>query len=554
MSKKKKISSKFKKAITAIVIMLVLLVGVRFIYTSFRDDNTKINLDDLSSDTIEISCPVFDGNEIWEESTVVIKDGVITDETSLKKGNSSSNYFLMPGLIDAHAHLTTPYQMELLVKNAVTTVCDVSASEDLEKSYGALKVWSSRTSVWLDVDNAEAFVKNTVAKGGKYIKVVADLPQIMGGGVMEKAVLEELVHFSHENNLKVAVHAISVKGVQMAVDCGVDLLIHVPIGESFPLALAEEIAEKNIAVMPTLAMMKAFADSPFYGYKKDDYNDAKETVKLLNSLNVPILGATDSSDSFFVPQLKHGKTLHKEMELLVDAGLTPLEVLKSVTTKSADAFDIGDAGVIAAGMRATMVLIEGRPDKEITDSSNILQVWIDGKPVFENVAIDGLYKAATTKGEENEKDNSTEIVLVKAGVDNMENNELIFYPKHPSAFKTHRIETKAMPTLKQDKPFEAKDLCDEFCLDLNKALSVYEDKRFEVTGIASKIGPDIHNKPSIEISNEVGGQCYALCIFPSDDFYNEVSVGDRVTVKANYLVMSNQFGVVMKYSELVETK
>lgn len=132
------------------------------------------------------------------------------------------------------------------------------------------------------------------------------------------------------------------------------------------------------------------------------------------------------------------------------------------------------------------------------------------------------------------------------------NNELEFYPAHPSGEKTHRIETTPMPLLTQDAPFGVKTLCAELGNDLNAALAVYEDKRFEVTGIAKKIGPDIHNKPSIELSDSVDGECCALCIFPSDDFYSKVSVGDTVTVRANYLVMSNWFGVVMKHSELVE--
>lgn len=136
----------------------------------------------------------------------------------------------------------------------------------------------------------------------------------------------------------------------------------------------------------------------------------------------------------------------------------------------------------------------------------------------------------------------------------MNNKELTFYPKHPSDMKTYKIETTFMPVLEQKEPFDAKTLSNELCVDLEGALAIYEDKRFEVTGIASKIGPDIHNKPSIELSDQVGGKCYTLCIFPSDDFYDEVSVGERVTVRANYLVMSNWYGVVMKYSELVKVE
>lgn len=68
------------------------------------------------------------------------------------------------------------------------------------------------------------------------------------------------------------------------------------------------------------------------------------------------------------------------------------------------------------------------------------------------------------------------------------------------------------------------------------------DKRFEVTGIAKKVGPDIHNKPSNELSDSIDGQTYALVIFPTNEHYSKVKVGDRVVVRTNYLVMSNHYG------------
>lgn len=133
----------------------------------------------------------------------------------------------------------------------------------------------------------------------------------------------------------------------------------------------------------------------------------------------------------------------------------------------------------------------------------------------------------------------------------MNNEELKFYPEHPSGVKTHQIETTAMPILEQAAPFSVKTLCDEFNADADSFFSTYVDKRFEVAGIAKKVGPDIHNKPSIEISDSVDGQTYALVIFPTNDHYCKVKIGDTVVVRANYLVMSNHYGTVMKYSELV---
>lgn len=136
----------------------------------------------------------------------------------------------------------------------------------------------------------------------------------------------------------------------------------------------------------------------------------------------------------------------------------------------------------------------------------------------------------------------------------MNNEELKFYPKHPSGAKTHQIETVPMPILPQEAPFDVRTLCDEFAADAEKFYATYVDKRFLVTGVAKKIGPDIHKKPSIEISDSVDGRTYALVIFPTNDHYSKVKVGDTVIVRANYLVMSNHYGTVMKFSELVLAK
>lgn len=136
----------------------------------------------------------------------------------------------------------------------------------------------------------------------------------------------------------------------------------------------------------------------------------------------------------------------------------------------------------------------------------------------------------------------------------MQNEELKYYHAHPSALKTHKIETTPLPLKEQVAPYEAKALVDSLRADIAATLPEYEGKRFEITGVAIKVGPDIHNKPSIELSDSVDGQCCALCIFRNSDHYSKVSVGDVVTIRANYLVMSNLFGIVMKLSELLNVK
>ena len=187
----------------------------------------------------------------------------------------------------------------------------------------------------------------------------------------------------------------------------------------------KEIANKKIAVIPTLVMMEAFANSNIYGFEEDDYKDAENAVKLLNSYGVPILVGTDANSSFFVPKVEHGSSLHKEMELLVNAGLTPLEVLQGATNKAVEAFGLEEKSEKQV-YKSIMVLVEGRPDQNITDTTKIRQIWIDGEPVF------------ASQKESNPVNENAAI----EGENNMNSEELVFIPEHPSDWKTMQIETK----------------------------------------------------------------------------------------------------------------
>jgi len=107
------------------------------------------------------------------------------------------------------------------------------------------------------------------------------------------------------------------------------------------------------------------------------------------------------------------------------------------------------------------------------------------------------------------------------------------------------------PVVEQEQPFAAKGLFTQFCEHFDEALQMCRDKRFEVTGMASKIGPDIHGKPSIELSDRLGGQCYVLFVFASEEDYKNVREGDTLVCRGNYLGVTNEFGVVMKRSQVI---
>ena len=127
-----------------------------------------------------------------------------------------------------------------------------------------------------------------------------------------------------------------------------------------------------------------------------------------------------------------------------------------------------------------------------------------------------------------------------------------FYPCHPSPEKTHQIQTTPSPMLEgQNIPFAAAELRKAFDSDPEGSLALCQDKRFDVTGIVIWVGLDPHNLPTVQLSDAVGGTCYAHCIFPRADILEQVTPGDRVVIRSNYLVLSRRFGVVMKFSQLL---
>lgn len=324
-----------------------------------------------------LNYPVFDGTRIWENASVVIENGVISEETVLGEGAADHRYFLMPGLIDAHTHMGTQEQIYAMLKYGITATCDVSASAGLIAASDLLTIHPSAGMAMGVVLSGRNYVKKACENGAKYIKVLLFNTHSIG-----RKALSSIVEAAHERKLKVAVHATEVATAQQAVDARADILLHVPMKEEFPEPLARTIAERGIAVAPTLVMMKTFSTSGRNGYKPNDYANAEAAVRLLHNCGVDILAATDANPGNFAPEVVYGSSLHREMELLVKAGLSPLEVLNGVTGKTAQAFDLADMGSIAPGRRANLILVEGRPDRNITDSLKIVQIWVDGKPVL----------------------------------------------------------------------------------------------------------------------------------------------------------------------------
>ena len=100
--------------------------------------------------------------------------------------------------------------------------------------------------------------------------------------------------------------------------------------------------------------------------------------------------------------------------------------------------------------------------------------------------------------------------------------------------------------LEQTEPFDAAELNRSFQEEYEKMHTSLYEKRITVSGIVVFKGPDIHQIPSFELSNEKDGPCCVLCCLGSKDEYKDYDLGDTVIVEGNYLTANRDYGIVLK--------
>lgn len=188
-------------------------------------------------------------------------------------------------------------------------------------------------------------------------------------------VLEVLADEAHQHNLRLMAHTGSPKETMDAIKAGADSIEHgiLPGGDSteFEDDLVKTMLDRGTYFVPTLAIAWAYKDA-----YPDVFSGLKMTFKKLHSAGVNIAAGTDSG----TPGVVIGKGLHKELELMVEAGISPMEAITAGTRNAAD--NLGKAtelGTIEPGKLADIIAVSGDPLKDIRDTREIKLVIKDGK-------------------------------------------------------------------------------------------------------------------------------------------------------------------------------
>lgn len=338
---------------------------------------------------------IFDGKTLGAPVSVIIDDEVIGTDAAGAEIIEAHGAVLLPGLIDAHIHLHNAETLEQLCGYGVTTALDMGSwpparVDSMRGQVGRTDIRSAGTPATTSgsghshipgfpseclVDSPGAavrFVEGRIAAGSDYIKIIADIPG------PDQPTMNALVAAAHDHGKLTVVHATTTTTFTMAVDAGADIITHVPIDRPLNASVIARMADAGTIAIPTLTMMKGIVDT--IGKSAGlDYGAARTTVTEMHGAGIPILAGTDANATPGVPfSPRHGDSLHQELELLVDAGLSPVDALRAATSLPARYFGLDDRGVIAPGRRADLILLDGDPLADIRATRSIQRIWCAG--------------------------------------------------------------------------------------------------------------------------------------------------------------------------------
>jgi imidazolonepropionase-like amidohydrolase len=338
--------------------------------------------------------------------------------------------YIIPGLFDMHAHVAnvrknsynqseSEYMLRMLLTHGVTTIRNTGGPTEqsvaLRENVSEGKIVGPQIftagqllntpqvpipfvekQVQTEQDVRQE-VRNQVATGVDYIKLYVGLsPELV------KAAINE----AHSNGIKIIGHLYLTSWTD-AANLGIDALTHgIPVSpfllseanqQKFLEAgdhpfnhflwldlvdlngpeineMMEALVNNDIPVDPTLGIYEAMIkEEPQNQYL---WPKVLQLTKMLYDNGVTILSGTDIPNFDLVP----GSSLHHELEILVEAGISPLEVIKIATRNGAQALGIeNDVGTIEPGKQADMIILSDNPVDEISNTKKIEAVINNGQ-------------------------------------------------------------------------------------------------------------------------------------------------------------------------------
>jgi imidazolonepropionase-like amidohydrolase len=278
-------------------------------------------------------------------------------------------------------------------------------------------------------EEARTDVDAAAGRHANFIKVWVDdahgtLPK------MSPAIYTAVIDEAHKNHIPVAAHVYALADAKALVAAGVDVLAHSIRDQRVDSALIEAMKKNGTYLIPTLTVDESFfvfsdhpellndpflihatspaelakLRSPAYrasveadpatAQHRRDFAMAKTNLKLMYAAGVRVGFGTDSGAN---PVRIPGYAEHRELQLMVDAGLTPLEAIGCATAMNARLLGIEhQTGTLAPGMRADFLLLAGDPATDIAKTREMVSIWHNGYGGSPMVSVAQQQQAAAT--------------------------------------------------------------------------------------------------------------------------------------------------------------
>jgi imidazolonepropionase-like amidohydrolase len=379
------------------VILIVILSISVLSCNRFNPDDYKLIIQNVQ---------LFNGDSLYQSATILVQDSaikkIILRPTSLSGSNviDGTGKTLLPGLINAHVHAQAVEHLKEAAETGVLTLLDLFTTDpkradslrnlgfhraDLAYYYSAgptVTVPGAHGSQFgpvplVDsVEEVPQFVEDRVNEGSDYIKLIIESGPDSEWPTLTDEMIRLAIKQSHELNKLAVAHISKRKDALKAVEYDIDGLVHIWRRDTTYITQQQIdlLKNRNAFIVPTLLV----TDSVKARWEKSlDIDVLMHDVLAIHEAGIPILAGTDPPNF----GLNYGTSLFDEMELLVNAGLSELEVLKSATSNVAKSFQL-DHGYIKEGVSADIVLIDGNPIADIKHIRKVYKVFKFGDEII----------------------------------------------------------------------------------------------------------------------------------------------------------------------------
>jgi imidazolonepropionase-like amidohydrolase len=225
------------------------------------------------------------------------------------------------------------------------------------------------------VDGITHAVRSQISYGADVIKIYVDYRWGLDGAAaptFTEAELKTAVEVAKSSGRTVAVHSGTEEGMRRAIAAGVTTIEH---GDNGTLELFKQMKEKGIALCPTLAATEAIA--AYAGWKKGTDAEPEGVKQKHISFTRALQAGVTICMGGDVGVFPHGDNA-REMILMVDYGMKPIDVLRAATSVNSTVFQLKDLGNIKSGYLADIIAVEGNPAEDIEMVKQIKLVMKDG--------------------------------------------------------------------------------------------------------------------------------------------------------------------------------